>query len=51
MLMAFRKQQCPHLDITDVFPVLGPSFLPADCIFGGIEQDIRKQTTILLPEE
>ena len=51
MLMAFRKQQCPHLKITYVFPVRGHSFLPADRVFGRIEQGIRKQATILLPEE
>ena len=34
-----------------MFPVRGHSFLPADRVFGRIEQDIRKQATILLPEE
>ena len=51
MLMAFTKQQCPQLKITYVFPVRRHSFLPADRVFGQIEQDIRKQATILLPEE
>ncbi|KAK0154986.1 hypothetical protein N1851_002689 [Merluccius polli] len=41
----------PQLDITYFFPVRGHSFLSADWVFGRVEQDIRKQPTILLPEE
>ena len=51
MLTAFRKQQCPHLTITNVFPVRGHSFLPADGVFRRIEQDIPEQPKIVLSEE
>ena len=51
MLMALKHQRFSHLDINYTFPVRGHSFLPADRVFGRIEQDIRRKTTILLPEE
>ena len=38
------------MNIEYTFPVRGHSFLPADRVFGRIEQDIRKNNTILLPE-
>lgn len=51
MLFALRKQRYPNLRITFTFPVRGHSFLPADRVFGRVEQDIRRKNTILLPEE
>ena len=51
MLFALRSKQYPQLKITYFFPVQEHSFLPADRVFGRIEQDIRKKNTILLPEE
>ncbi|RXN05697.1 testis-expressed sequence 2 -like protein [Labeo rohita] len=51
MLFALHSQLYPQLNITYFFPIRGHSFLPADRVFGRIEQDIQKQTTILLPEE
>ncbi|XP_041365380.1 uncharacterized protein LOC121380568 [Gigantopelta aegis] len=51
MLCAMRKQNFPQLSIEYTFPVRGHSFLPADRVFGRIEQDIRKNNTILLPDE
>lgn len=51
MLFALRSQLFPHLTINYFFPVRGHSFLPADRVFGRIEQHIRKQATILLPGE
>ena len=33
------------------FPIRGHSFLPADRVFGRIEQDVRKKESILLPSE
>ncbi|XP_060788694.1 uncharacterized protein LOC132893517 [Neoarius graeffei] len=51
MLFGLRSQLFPHLTINYFFPVRGHSFLPADRVFGRIEQDIRKHTTILLPDE
>ena len=43
--------KCPHLKITFTFPIRGHSFLPADRVFGRIEQDIRRHPTILMPRE
>ena len=51
MLMAFRKQECPQLKISYTFPIRGHSFLPADRVFGRVEQEIRKNPTILLPDD
>ena len=50
MLFALKKQKFPNVNIEYTFPVRGHSFLPADRVFGRIEQDIRKNNTILLPE-
>lgn len=38
-----------HIEL--VFPVTGHSFLPADRVFGLIEQRLKKKKTILTPEE
>ena len=51
MLFALRKQCFPRLSITYVFPVRGHSFLPADRVFGRIEQKLRKMDTVLLPRD
>ncbi|XP_058629205.1 uncharacterized protein LOC131538986 [Onychostoma macrolepis] len=51
MLFALRTPLYSQLNVTYFFPIRGHSFLPADRVFGRIEQDIRKHTTILLPEE
>lgn len=51
MLCAVRKQKFPQLNIEYTFPVRGHSFLPADRVFGRIEQDIRKHDTILVPSK
>ena len=45
MLAAMRKQKFPQLSSAATV------FLPADRAFGRIEQDIRKQNTILLPDD
>ncbi|KAG5285826.1 hypothetical protein AALO_G00007910 [Alosa alosa] len=50
MLMELR-QLFPNLGIEHTFPVRGHSYLPADRVFGRIEQKIRKMDTILLPQE
>lgn len=50
MLMELR-QTFPNLCIEHTFPVRGHSYLPADRVFGRIEQKIRKIDTILLPQE
>ncbi len=50
MLMELH-QFFPNLGIEHTFPVRGHSFLPADRVFGRIEQKIRKIDTILLPQE
>ena len=41
----------PQLRMDWYFPVRGHSFLPADRVFGRIEQEIRKKDCILLPAE
>ena len=51
MLMAFHKQECPQLKISYTFPIRGHSFLPADRVFGRVEQEIRRNPTILLPDD
>ena len=51
MLLALRKGVYPNLNISFTFPVRGHSFLPADRVFGRIEQNIRRKPTILLPED
>ena len=51
MLMAFRKQECPQLKILYTFPIRGHSFLPADRVFGRVEQEICRNPTILLPDD
>ena len=51
MLFALRKQKFKDLTIDYHFPIRGHSFLPADRAFGRIEQDIKKEDTILLPTE
>ena len=39
------------MTIEYTFPIRGHSFLPADRVFGRIEQEIRRRDTILLPQE
>lgn len=51
MLSSLRSSIFKDVKMEYYFPVRGHSFLPADRVFGRIEQDIRKQDTILLPEE
>ncbi|GFO31833.1 4-diphosphocytidyl-2-c-methyl-d-erythritol kinase [Plakobranchus ocellatus] len=46
-----QNQEYPHLRINHALPVREHSFLPADRVFGRIEQDIRRTPTILFPEE
>ncbi|XP_034047172.1 uncharacterized protein LOC117528648 [Thalassophryne amazonica] len=50
MLMEL-KQFFPSLGIEHTFPVRGHSYLPADRVFGRIEQKIRKTDSIRLPQE
>ena len=45
------RQSFPNLGIEYTFPVRGHSYLPANRVFGRIEQMIRKMYTILLPQE
>ena len=51
MLFALRKQCSPHLNIKYIFAVRGHSYLPADCVFGRIEQQLRNMDTVLLPSD
>ncbi|XP_041362797.1 uncharacterized protein LOC121378605 [Gigantopelta aegis] len=51
MLFALCNNKYPNLTIDYHFPIKGHSFLPADRVFGRIEQEIRKKDTILMPEE
>ena len=51
MLCTLRRTAYPNMIIDYTFPVRGHSFLPADRVFGRIEQDLRKKDTILLPDE
>ena len=45
------KKRLPDLTIEYAFPIRGHSFLPADRVFGRIEQQIRKNNSVLHPEE
>ena len=49
MIFALLKQAFPRLSAEFTFPIRGHSFLPADRVFGRIEQEIRKYDTILMP--
>ena len=51
MLSANRLNSSPNVEREYVFPVRSHSFLPADRVFGRIEQDLKKVDTILLPED
>lgn len=53
MLMYWLTHKAPtHItDVSVVFPVTGHSFLPPDRVFGQIERSLKKQDTILSPEE
>ena len=51
MLLALRKAYFLHLTINFTFPIRGHSFLPADRMFGRIEQELRRKDTILLPSD
>ena len=51
MLFALRKQCFPRINIKYVFPVRGHSYLPADRVFGRIEQQLRNMDTVLLPSD
>ena len=51
MLFALTKSAFPDLEIEFTFPIRGHSFLPADRVFGRMEQAIRKHDTILHPNE
>lgn len=46
-----RQETRSKLSVEYTFPVRGHSYLPADRVFGRIEQDIRKKDQILLPSE
>ena len=50
MLAAFKAQFMPELIIKYYFPIRGHSFLPADKVFGRIQQALRKINSILIPE-
>ena len=50
MFMGLRRS-FRNLQVEYMFPIRGHSFLPADRVFGLIEQSIRKFDTILLPEQ
>lgn len=51
MLSNLRSTIFKDVKMECFFPVRGHSFLPVDRVFGRIEQDIRKQDTILLPDK
>ncbi|XP_048020943.1 uncharacterized protein LOC125266040 [Megalobrama amblycephala] len=51
MLSSLRSTIFKDVKMECFFPVRGHSFLPVDRVFGRIEQDIRKQDTILLPDK
>ena len=51
MLFALRATLLPDTKIEYTFPVRGHSFLPADRVFGRLEQEIRRKPTIFLPSE
>ena len=51
MLFSLRKELLRNAKIEYFFPVRGHSFLPADRVFGRLEQSIRKKDPILHPTE
>ena len=51
MLFSWKAQLKGNFNITYTFPVRGHSFLPADRVFGRIDQNLKSKNTILMPEE
>lgn len=53
MLLALvaKRNASKKLKVEYNFPIRGHSFLPADRVFGRVEQSIRKQDTIMLPKD
>ena len=51
MLFMLKKDILAQNNIQFFFPVRGHSFLPADRVFGRIEQEIRKVDPIMTPNE
>lgn len=49
--MLFSLSRELNVEISHHFPVRGHSFLPADRVFGRIDQALKKYDTILRPEE
>ncbi|XP_065654381.1 uncharacterized protein LOC136080946 [Hydra vulgaris] len=50
MLLSLRKQHFRNLLITHTFPERGHSYLPANRVFGHVQQDIKKHEQILEPD-
>lgn len=51
MLLSIAANHPLPLTVEYNFPIRGHSFLPADRVFGRVEQSIRRQYTILLPSD
>lgn len=53
MLGKWLLTKCPKnvKYIEYIFPIVGHSFLPSDRVFGMIEKEIKKHSTIITPEE
>ena len=51
MLFALRKVRYPNLRIEFTFPTRSHSCLPADRVFGRIDQELQQKDSTLLPEE
>ena len=50
-LVALKKQKYPALTVNYFFPERGHSFLPADRVFGRIEQELRRFDVLLTPDD
>ncbi|CAL9701146.1 unnamed protein product [Knipowitschia caucasica] len=51
MLFSLKKATLKNVRVEYTFPVRGHSFMPPDRVFGRLEQEVKKNDTILLPSE
>ncbi len=50
LLVYANSPTCPFQSISVTFPVVGHSYLPADRVFGRIEQELRKRGEIIMSD-
>lgn len=51
LLQYVNTPSCPFKEIRVIFPVRGHSYMPADAVFGRLEQQYRKQSSFITPDD